>query len=653
MARQGWGQQKSQNGGASPTLSGPGSTSYHLWAVAPAAAARTGSGGGDSSLFANSRVRIDTGIEGLAVLAGGQKSDWLVAALSEIAADLKDFEEKRRGQKGAAVARGLAPAYRKLLKLRGRVADGTLDAISKSNLLFAIDTKIEEFEDALRLALGLDLIAFRTSPGGGQGGPFRGQSADETPRSVAPGEQFKVRVHTATASKDARVERVWLESTTGTPLKSDIATGAPDAAKAEPTTDTVFNVHAAADAEPTAPYFTRPNTEQAFYDLSKPEDRERSFVPYPLSAWAQFTFDGLPIRVGQVVQTLQRATGPGGFYQPLVVTPQIGVNVEPEARILPLDGSALPVRVTVHAQAAAKGTVELKLAPGWHAEPAETHFELPAAGDTQPILFSVTPDGAETGAYLVQAVVHSGANTYQTGWHDVSYAGLESYNQYLPAQIKTRKVDVKLAPGLRIAYVMGPGDLVPEAIEGMGAMPHLLTDTELASADLSSWNVIVIGIRAYSTRPELGKDQPRLDEFVRGGGTLIVQYQSANFPAPLPLAIGRFAERVVDEEAAVKLLEPDNPLLVRPNKITTADFDGWVEERGHSFLDSWDKGYTALTETADPGQDPQRGGLVVAHPGKGTYIYVSYALYRQLPELVPGAYRILANLLSAGKAGTD
>ena len=113
--------------------------------------------------------------------------------------------------------------------------------------------------------------------------------------------------------------------------------------------------------------------------------------------------------------------------------------------------------------------------------------------------------------------------------------------------------------------------------------------------------------------------------------------------------MGRMPERVVDEQAPVKLLDPANPLLNWPNAITPADFDGWVEERGHSFLDTWDPGYTALTETADPGQDPQRGGLLVAHPGKGTYIYVAYALYRQLPELVPGAYRLLANLLARAR----
>jgi hypothetical protein len=350
---------------------------------------------------------------------------------------------------------------------------------------------------------------------------------------------------------------------------------------------------------------------------------------------------------------MQRELGPGGIYEPLVITPAIGVSIDPEARILPLDGSALPVRVTVHAQAAAEGTVSLTLPAGWTAQPASAPFHLAAAGNTEPILFSVTAAAAETGSFTIKAVTQSAGHSYESGWESVGYPGLRPYNLYKPAQLLTRKVDVKLAPGLRVGYIMGTGDLVPDAIEALGVMPHTLTPAELTSGDLSAWNVLVIGIRAYSSRTDLAAAQPRLDAWVRNGGTLIVQYQSANFPAPLPLSLGRSPERVVDEAAPVKLLTPENgptnPLLSTTNALTTADFDGWVEERGHSFLDSWDKGYTALTETADPGQDPQRGGLLVAHPGKGTYIYVSYALYRQLPELVPGAYRILANLLSAGK----
>ncbi len=254
----------------------------------------------------------------------------------------------------------------------------------------------------------------------------------------------------------------------------------------------------------------------------------------------------------------------------------------------------------------------------------------------------------ETRAYAIEAVAHAGGKSYSIGWQSIGYPGLRPYNQYKAAELRTRKVDVKVTPGLRVGYVMGTGDMVPEAIEALGITPHLLTEAELTTGDLSQWNVIMIGIRANSARPELTAAQPRLDEFVERGGTLIVQYQSNTFPAPLPVAMGRMPERVVDEQAPVKLLDPANALLAWPNKITAADFEGWLEERGHGFPDTWDPGYTALTETADPGQDPQRGGLLVAHRGKGTYIYVAFALYRQLPELVPGSYRLLANLLSAG-----
>ena len=652
IAREGWGQQKSQNGGANPTLSGPAASSYHLWAVAPAAAA--GSNADDTSLFHNRKVGIDTSIAGLARLTNGNPPAWLTTGLRQIDAGLRDFETQRQGRTGAAVARELAPIYREALTLRTKIAASELSAEAKAGLRMELDVKIGAFQSALKDLLGLDLAAFTTKAVNVQG-VGRGASADEMPRSVTPGEEFRVRVHTAQATAESRLSRVWLESHSGDAWKTESLSGAVDAPSAAPVNDTILRVQAAENAEPTDAYFTRPSSEQPYYDLARPQDRGRSFSPYPLAAWAEFSFDGLPIRLGQVVQTLQRTLGPGGFYEPLVVTPAIGVRLDPEARILPLDGSALPVHVTVHAQAAAEGAVELKLPAGWRSEPAEARFHLAAAGDTEPLVFSVTPAPVQAGSYSLQAVAHSAGLTYQTGWQSVGYAGLRPYNVYQKAQLKTRKIDVKLAPGLRVGYVMGTGDMVPEAIEGLGVTPHLLTAADLATGDLSAYNVIVIGIRAYSARPELAAAQPRLRQFVERGGNLIVQYQSATFPAPLPLSMGRTPERVVDEQAPVKLLAPAHPLLTWPNAIAAADFDGWVEERGHSFLDSWDAGYTALTETADPGQDPQRGGLLIAHPGKGTYIYAAFALYRQFPELVPGAYRLLANLLSAGEnaAGDD
>ena len=646
IAREGWGMQKSQNGGANPTLSGPAQTRYHLWAVAPQAAAKAGAITTNTDLFHNSRVNIDTSLTGLERFLGSNAPQSLRESLDQFDVSLKQFEAERKGLGGITAAHKLAPIYRQALAVRNQLADANLEAQAKASLAFELDAKIDELQAALKNLLGLDLMAFVTKSSNAQeGGGPRGSGADETPRSVTPGEEFNVRIHTARAAADVHVARTWLEAQTsgawgqGDPISTNAT---------ESTTDVIYKLKVPDNAQPTQPYFTRPNFEQPYYDLTEPQFRERSFAPWPLSAWVEFTFDGLPIRVGQVVQTMQRVLGPGGIYEPLAVTPAIGVRMAPEARILPLDGSALPVRVTVHAQAAAEGTVELNLPAGWTAQPASAAFHLEAAGDTEPILFSVTANATQTGAYTIKAVAHADGHTYQTGWQSVGYLGLRPYNQYKPAQLLTRKVDVKLAPGLRIGYIMGTGDEVPDAIEALGVSPHLLTAEELTSGDLSAYSTLVVGIRAYSSRADLAGAQARLNEFVRHGGTLIVQYQSGNFPAPVPLTLGR-AERVVDEAAPVKLLDAANPLLAWPNTITTADFDGWVEERGHSFLQSWDPAYTALTETADPGQEPQRGGLVVAHPGKGTYIYVSYALYRQLPELVPGAYRILANLLSAGQ----
>ena len=651
IAREGWGQQKSQNGGANPSLSGPAETRYHLWAVAPQATAKAGGITTNTDLFHNSRVNIDTSFLGLDRLLSPNPTQNIREFIHQIDLSLKQFETERRGESGIAAAHKLTPIYRQFFGLLKELAASNLDIQAKTSLSLELEAKIEQCESVLKNLLGLDLAAFTTHATKVEDGGFRGNGPDETARSVTPSEEFNVRIHTAHAAPEVRLEKTWLESQTGGPWQhgEPIATGGTDSAA-----DAIFKLKVPDDALPTQPYFSRPNIEQPYYDLTQPEYRERSFAPWPLAAWAEFSFDGLPIRVGQVVQTMQRVVGPGGIYEPLVVTPAIGVRMDPEARILPLDGSALPVRVTVHAQAAAEGAVELKLPKGWTAQPASAPFHLAAAGDTEPILFSVTPAaslydaGVLPASYTIQAVANAANHTYQTGWQSVGYPGLRPYNLYKPAQLLTRKVDVKLAPGLRVGYIMGTGDEVPDAIEALGVMPHLLTKQEIVSADFSTWNVLVVGIRAYSSVRELAANQSRLNQFVQRGGTLIVLYQSANFPAPVPLSLGR-AERVVDEQAPVRLLDAANPLLTSPNTITTADFDGWVEERGHSFLESWDPAYMALTETADPGQDPQRGGLIVAHPGKGTFIYVAFALHRQLPELVPGAYRILANLLSAGK----
>jgi len=635
IANEGWGMQKSQYGGANPRLSGGESDEYH----------RYGSRVKDQKAKEDSFFDgIHTGISGMASLVSDSAPDWLVAGLFKVEREVARAQEDYRPEKPQTLAPWLKSGYEQTKALRDRVAASQFAEPGNSDLLAELDLKLQQFQTALAQSLGLDLQAFTVGGKSSKNGPFDGGS-DETPRSVTPGSPVQVHIHTGNATGEAKLTRVWLEGHAGD-WKTDVASN--------PGADQIVKATVPADAAPTQPYFSRPGIEQPYYDGQNPADAGRSFAPYPLAAWAEFDYQGVPIQLGEVVQTMQRVTGPGGILEPLVITPPIGLRLEPEARILPLDASPLPVRVTLHSEGSVRGTLRLKLPQGWSATPTEIPINRIQAGDSEPMLFEVKPSAAalHSGSeFSIQAVADSGGKIYESGWRTVGYPGLLPYNLYRKAELKTRAVDVKIAPNLKIAYVMGTGDMVPEAIEELtGHAPHLLSAGELASADLSGWDEIVIGIRAYSNRPELTAVQPRLSAFVQGGGTLVVQYQSANFPAPFPLSMARTPERVVDESDPVKVLAPENGLLSFPNQITSHDFDGWVDERGHSFLESWDPAYTALTETADQGEDPQRGGLIVAYPGKGTFVYMAYALYRQLPELVPGSYRILANLLSASKA---
>ena len=643
ISREGWGMQKSQNGGSNPTLSGGDGDGYHMYGTR---AYWDKTAAAPSSFFNGIPSGSQAGIEGLSFLVQGLPERWLTEGLGQIGQQIAKAGKTYEPTHPAGIAPALKSGYLATQALEAQIRSSQFSENDKANLLFELDLKLEQFQTALAQALGLDLQAYTVRGATNQNqGPFGG-GIDETPRSVTPGATVQVHIHTGNATGEAKLTRVWLEGQAGDWKSSPVD---------HPDSDPIVKATVPADAQPTQPYFTRPSIEQPYYDVSNPVWRGRSFAPYPLAARAEFDYQGIPIPLGEVVQTMQRVTGPGGILEPLVITPPIGLRLEPEARILPLDGSPLPVRVGVHTEAAAKGTLRLKLPEGWSATPAEIAINRAQPGDSEPMLFEVKPstEALHSGSkFSIQAVADSNGKMYESGWTTVGYPGLRPYNIYRQAELKTRAIDVKVAPNLKIAYVMGTGDDVPEAIgELTGTTPHLLTAAELASADLSVWDEIVVGIRAYSNRPELTAVQPRLNAFVQAGGTLIVQYQSGNFPAPLPLSIGRTPERVVEEDAPVKLLAPENALLSFPNQLTSHDFDGWIEERGHSFLDSWDPAYTVLTETADRGQDPQRGGLIVAHPGKGTYVYMAYALYRQLPELVPGSYRILANLLSASRSG--
>jgi hypothetical protein len=201
-----------------------------------------------------------------------------------------------------------------------------------------------------------------------------------------------------------------------------------------------------------------------------------------------------------------------------------------------------------------------------------------------------------------------------------------------------------------IGYVEGAGDRVPEALRQLGLNVTMLSPDDLANSDLSRFQTIVLGIRAYAVRDDVRAFNNRLLDYVQNGGTLLVQYNTYEILdsqfGPFPFTINRPHDRVTREEAPVRILDPSNRVLNFPNRITNADFDGWVQERGLYFLGTWDANYKPLLESNDPGEQAKAGGLVAAKYGRGTYIYTGYGFFRQLPAGTPGAYRLFANLVS-------
>ena len=247
------------------------------------------------------------------------------------------------------------------------------------------------------------------------------------------------------------------------------------------------------------------------------------------------------------------------------------------------------------------------------------------------------------------------ARTYEEGYEAVAYRDLETRYLYRPSTVRVAAVNVAIAPNLRVGYVMGVGDEVPAAIAQLGAAVELLDATALESAPLARFDTIVTGTRAYAVRPDLRAHNARLLDYARNGGNLIVLYNTPELDpavqAPFPAKLPGNAEEVSEEDATVTILAPAHRVFAWPNRITARDFDGWVEQRGSKFWSEWDAAYTPLVESHDRGQAPQRGGWLHARVGKGHYSYVAYAFHRQLPYGVPGAYRLMANLLSLSKSG--
>jgi len=313
------------------------------------------------------------------------------------------------------------------------------------------------------------------------------------------------------------------------------------------------------------------------------------------------------------------------------------------------------VEVTATAFRAASGTLQLDAPSGWKVEPASAPLRLSADGDHAKFVFKVNaPDRPAEGA--IGAHVEIDGVRYGNERGEIRYDHIPPQPLEPPARFKAVSADLAIR-GKEVAYIAGAGDSTVPSLEEMGYKVTNLSASDLNAERIKSFDAIVIGVRAFNTRADLATQVPALLAYVENGGTVVAQYNTPGGlktpklgPYSLTLSGDLPHNRVTDPKAEVKLLVPDHPVLNSPNKIAAADFEGWVQERGLNFPNTWDhEHWTEILACSDAGEAPLTSGLLVAKYGKGYFVYTGYSWFRQLPAGVPGAYRIFANLVSLGK----
>jgi LmbE family N-acetylglucosaminyl deacetylase len=690
LAREGLAEQKSQNGGISIPAVRPVTADYHLYASRLASQPAK-----ETSYFDG----IDTSLAAIASYAPAADQAQWKKRLNDLNATVESAIASFDALHPDLIAPKLAQGLTQTNTLLSDIAASKLPAEAKYNMTHELLLKQKQFNDALGQSLGLSLLA-TVAPsgrgGGGGGGPFGDTLGSPTSQTVIPGQKFNVNLHIAnqngqpvTIASSKLISHAgegWAFAPVEQPAADSAAprrgggrpAGGPAPAAAAPATpptpasdapalakvgpekltpgnaiDQTIAVSVPANAEITRPYFSRPNLEQPYYDVSSPGLEGLPTTPYPLTAEVAYTFENVTAILSGTVQTVHRYVGPGPVLEPLLVAPAVSVTVTPYAGIVPLTNSSFRLQVTVRSsvKGPAKGNLRLELPTGWRSEPATAPFSTASDGDEELLSFEVTPASVKPQPYTITAIADYNGQQFRQGFENTGYVGIRPYPYYREAAYRTSGVDVKIAPGLKVGYVTGTGDDVARSLQDLGINVTFLSPQEIASGNLSSYDAIILGIRAYAARPELKTSNNRLLDYVKNGGNVIVQYQSPEYDhnfGPYPLVLGG-AERVVEEDGEAQITAPTDPLLNWPNKITMADFSNWVEERGHGFLESWDTHYIAPTEMHDQNQAPQKGGLVYTTYGKGTYTYLAYAFFRQMPDGVPGSFRIMANLLSIGK----
>ena len=584
-----------------------------------------GAGKDGTELFAG----IDTRLRSIAAeIADPARRGRAEAALDRVEARAI---ETRRILAPARLSDAVAPLAAMLADLRAARAEA---GPGDGGAAMLIDEKTEAAEAALAAAAGVVIDAI---------------AENET---ACPTESFATTVSVWNAGAGpVDVESVALASPDGWQVPAPAPGRAVAAGKLE---EWKLTATVPAGARPTVPYFLEKPLKEAIYDWSvaAPEARGEPFQKPPLSAAVDLRIGGARVRLAREVTRRIRDEAFGEIRHPLRAVPRVEVSVDPAILVWPMDRPAprtLQVTLTSNSATPVSGAVEVTTPRGWSV--TRSPFALAKKGDRALVEIPITRGvGAADGRYdLPVAAVVDGARLEES-IRLIDYEHIRPTSFPRPSAAALTALDLKLPPLRSIGYVRGASDRVPEALAAVGLPIHVLTPGELDRDDLSRFDAIVVGSRAYETEPALVQANARLLDYVRGGGLVVVQYQQYPFIdggfAPAKLEIARPHDRVTDETARVTLLDPRHPILTTPNPIGPADWDGWVQERGLYYAHTWDAAYTPLLEMADPGAGPQRGGLLAARVGKGRYIYTGLAFFRQLPAGVPGAYRFFANILA-------
>lgn len=597
---------------------------------------------------------IDTTLPGLFKALGRTAPAGAEAALQAIDREVTNavaaFSLTNPAATVPSLARGLKATRDALVAIGSGEPDAT----------FILRIKERQFEAAITAALGVDFKAMAQAAGLPEAtGPFAEFAPPPVMGAPVPGQTFEVRAFFTNRSPlEVTVRGISLA--TGPGWQSSPTGAAPATSlKYNNTAAQRFSVSLASDTPLSSkPYFNRPGIQQSRYDVADPSQLHRPASEAPAVAVARYTVEGIDVEAREVV-TRREGNLPYGYeMRELRVVPALALAVTPGSAVVPLQALRKRVSVEVdllnNVEGDIAGDLSLKLPKGWTAAPASQPFKYARAGERSVYKFTVSIPSLENKGYEIQAVAQANGREYTEGYSVIAKRDLETRLLYRPSTIGVRGIDVAVPAGLKVGYVMGVGDQVPAGLAQLGAAVTLLGEKELASSNLAQFDTIMTGTRAYAVREDLRTYNQRLLDYVKAGGNLVVLYNTQEFVpskwAPYPALLPARAEEVSEEDSPVEILAPREPVFNYPNRITAADFENWVEQRGSKFFTEWDKAYTPMIATWDKGQEKQRGGWVHAKYGKGHYTYFAYAFHRQLPYGVPGAYRLLANVLSLNKA---